>query len=133
MVWRWICVAVLGVLIASHAPPVVAQAAFPFDRDLVLDARPMRGGKRVPILTVAADGRAQIDLWCKRGQGQAVIAGDTVTIILGTMADEPCTAERAQADEQIIAALNAVTTWSFRGDVLTFAGGATLRFRAAGN
>lgn len=133
MVRRWICVAALGVLAALYASQLCAQAAFPYDRDLVLDARPMRGGKRVPILSVGADGHAQIDLWCKRGQGQAVIAGDTVTIIVGAMADEPCTPERAQADEQMIAALSAVTNWSFRGDVVTFSGGATLRFRAAAN
>lgn len=133
MVRRWICVAALGVLAALYAPPLCAQAAFPYDRDLVLDARPMRGGKRVPILSVGADGHAQIDLWCKRGQGQAVIVADTVTIIVGAMADEPCTPERAQADEQMIAALNAVTNWSFRGDVVTFSGGAMLRFRAAAN
>lgn len=133
MVRRWICVAALGVLAALYAPRLCAQAAFPYDRDLVLDARPMRGGKRMPILSVGADGHAQIDLWCKRGQGQAVIAGDTVTIIVGAMADEPCTPERVQADEQIIAALSGVTNWSFRGDVVTFSGGATLRFRAAAN
>jgi hypothetical protein len=53
-----------------------AQAQeFPYDRDLVLDARPMRGSKRVPVLSVAANGEAQIDLWCKRGSGQAVIGG----------------------------------------------------------
>jgi heat shock protein HslJ len=133
MVRRWISVAALGVLAALYAPRLCAQAAFPYDRDLVLDARPMRGGKRVPILSVGADGHAQIDLWCKRGQGQAVIVADTVTIIVGAMADEPCTGERAQADEQMIAALNAVTNWSFRGDVVTFSGGAMLRFRAAAN
>ena len=111
-----------------------AQSDFPYDRDLVLDARPMRGGKRIPILTVGADGQAQIDLWCKRGQGQAVIAGETVTIIVGAMRDETCTAERQQADEQLIATLSAVTNWSFRGDVVAFSGGGmTLRFRAAAN
>lgn len=133
MVRGWICVAALGALAALYAPRLCAQAAFPYDRDLVLDARPMRGGKRVPILSVGADGHAQIDLWCKRGTGQAVIAGDTVTIIVGAMADEACTGERAQADEQMIAALSTVTNWSFRGDVVTFSGGATLRFRAAAN
>ena len=91
----------------------------------------MRGGKRVPVLTIDASGAAQIDLWCKRGSGQAVIAGDTITIIVRTMADEACTPERAQADEQMIAALSQATTWSLRGDVLTFNGGAPLRFRAA--
>jgi heat shock protein HslJ len=120
----------VALLFASSAQ---AQSAFPYDRDLVLDARPMRGGKRIPILSVGADGQAQIDLWCKRGQGQAVIAADTITIIIGAMRDEPCTAERQQADEQIIAALSAVTNWSFSGDVVTLTGGTTLRFRAAGN
>ena len=108
-----------------------AQSDFPYDRDMVLDAPPMRGSKRVPVLAIGADGRAQIDLWCKRGQGQATIAGDTITIIIGAMADEPCTPERAQADENMIAALTAATNWSLRGDVLTLTGGATLRFRLA--
>lgn len=126
-------VVVLAVLFCAIGPSLHAQSSFPYDRDLVLDARPMRGGKRVPILSVEQNGRAQIDLWCKRGQGQMVIAGDTVTIIVGDMRDESCTPERAQADEQMIAALNAATTWSFRGDVVTFAGGAALRFRAAAN
>jgi heat shock protein HslJ len=118
---------VLGLLFAS-----LAQAQdFPYDRDLVLDARPMRGGKRVPVIAVDASGQAQIDLWCKRGQGQAVIAGETITIIVRTMNDEACTPERAQADEQMILALSQVTTWSLRGDVVTFSGGTPLRFRAA--
>ena len=79
------CVAfVLALLLTSAAQ---AQE-FPYDRDLVLDARPMRGGKRVPVLSIDARGQAQIDLWCKRGQGQAVIAGGTITIIVRSMADE---------------------------------------------
>ena len=111
-----------------------AQAQdFPYNRDLVLDVRPMRGGKRVPVVSVEPNGQAQIDLWCKRGQGQAVIAGDTITLIVRDMAEEACTPERAQADEQLIVALSQVTTWSFRGDVVTLNGGTTLRFRAASN
>jgi heat shock protein HslJ len=122
---------VFALLLASSAQ---AQSNFPYDRDLVLDARPMRGGKRVPILSVGVDGQAQIDLWCKRGAGQAVIAGETVTIIIGTMRDEACTPERQQADEQLIGALNTVTNWSFGSDVVTLTGGGTtLRFRAAAN
>jgi len=133
MARRWIGVAALGVLAALYAPRLCAQSAFPFDRDLVLDARPMRGGKRVPILSIDESGRAQIDLWCKRGQGQAAIAGDTITIALGTMNDEPCSPERAQADEEMIAALTQVTGWSRRGDVVTLTGPVPLRFRAAAN
>ena len=110
-----------------------AQSDFPYERDMVLDTRPMRGGKRVPILAIGAGGRAQIDLWCKRGEGQAAIAGDTITIIIGAMADEPCTPERAQADEDMIAALAGVTSWMIRGGIVTLAGTKTLRFRLAAN
>lgn len=120
------------VAVLCLAPSAFAQD-FPFDRDLVLDARPMRGGKRVPILAVGSDGRAQIDLWCKRGTGQAILAGDTITIAIGAMNDEPCTPERAQADEDVIAALSQVTNWSQRGDVVMLTGGKPLRFRLAMN
>jgi len=121
-------VVVLALLDVAHA-----QSVFPFDRDMVLDARPMRGGKRVPILAIGADGRAQIDLWCKRGQGDVVVAGDTITIMVGAMRDEPCTPERAQADEDMIAALSGVTGWSQRGNVVTLTGAGLLRFRLATN
>ena len=93
----------------------------------------MRGGKRVPVLSVEQNGRAQIDLWCKRGGGQAAIAGDAITITVGDMKDEPCTPERAQADEDMLAALSGVTNWSARGDVVTLTGAKALRFRAATN
>lgn len=111
----------------------IAQSAFPFDRDLVLDVRAMRGSKRLPVLAIGPDGRAQIDLWCKRGQGQAVIAGETITIAMGAMKDEPCVPERAQADEEMIAALSQVTGWSRKGDVVTLIGATPLRFRLATN
>ena len=118
---------------AALVVPAVAQSDFPYDRDLVLDARPMRGGKRVPVLSVEQSGRAQIDLWCKRGDGQAVIAGDAITIIVGTMKDESCTPERAQADDEMLAALAGATNWSARGNVVTLTGAKTLRLRAATN
>src|SRR6478672_11127327 len=112
-------VAIIWSLLAAAASPTIAQAEFPYDRDLVFDARPMRGGKRVPILSIDGAGRAQIDLWCKRGQGEAIIAGDSITILVGAMREEACTAERAQADEEMIAVLGQVTSWSLRGEALT--------------
>src|SRR3954469_11668055 len=123
--------AVACVLTLAFVTAAFAQSAFPYDRDMVLDARPMRGSKRVPVLAIRADGRAQIDLWCKRGQGQATISGDAMTLALGTMNDEPCTPERVQADEDMIAALSGVANWSTRGDAVTLRGGTTLRFRLA--
>ena len=126
------CVLALGLPLLA-AVPAQTQTPFPYDRDLMLDARAMRGSKRLPVLSIEENGRAQIDLWCKRGQGQATIAGNTVTIAIAAMNDEPCTLERAQADEDMIAALAQVTTWSQRGDVVTLTGSKPLRFRLATN
>ena len=133
MARRWLFV--LGFILFGAGDParLRAQDEFPYERDLVLDARPMSGGKRVPILLIERGGRAQIDLWCKRGEGQAAIVGDAITITPGAMNDEPCTADRAQADEEMLAALAAVANWSARDEVVTLTGAKPLRFRAAAN
>jgi hypothetical protein len=123
---------VLALAFAGLSSRAFAQE-FPFDRDMVLETRPMRGGKRVPVLAIEPGGLAQIDLWCKRGQGQATIAGSTITIAVGAMNGEPCTPERAQADEDLLAALSQVTNWNQRGDVVALTGAVTLRFRLATN
>jgi heat shock protein HslJ len=137
-VCRWTIADFAGIgltaaLLAVAAQSAIAEAAFPYERDLVFDARPMRGAKRVPILSIDSTGRAQIDLWCKRGQGEAVIAGDNITILVGAMREVSCTPERAQADEEMIEALGGITGWSVRGDVITLTGAKTLRFRVAAN
>jgi META domain len=124
---------VLALAFAGLSSRAFAQE-FPYDRDMVLETRPMRGGKRVPVLAIEPGGRAQIDLWCKRGQGHAVIAGDTITIAIGAMNNgEPCTPERAQVDEELIAALSQVTNWNQRGALVTLTGAVPLRFRLATN
>ena len=125
------CLAVFTVLLALGGAAHAQE--FPYDRDLVLDARALRGSKRLPVIAISPDGQAQIDLWCKRGTGQAAIAGGAITITLGAMNDEPCTAERQQADEDMLAALAGVTGWSARGDVVTLTGAKPLRFRVATN
>ena len=132
MLGRRACLA-FALLGLSAVNATQAQSAFPYDRDLVLDTRPIRGSKRVPILTVAEGGEAQIDLWCKRGRGQATVSGGAITITIGAMNDEPCTPERAQADEDMLAALAEVTGWQQRGDTLTLTGPKPLRFRLATN
>jgi len=132
MLGRRTCFA-LALLSLFATSATQAQSAFPYDRDMVLDARPMRGSKRVPILAISEDGQAQIDLWCKRGRGQAAIAGEAITLTIGAMTDEPCTPERAQADEEMLGALAEVTGWTLRGDLLTLNGARPLRFRLATN
>src|SRR5437762_14008040 len=95
--------AAAATLLAAAA--AFAQAEFPFDRELLLDARPLPGSKRVPILEIGADGRAQIDLWCRGGAGRVAVTGVTITFTLGPMREESCTPERAQRDEEMAAAL----------------------------
>ena len=56
-------IAALLSLLASGL--VTAADQFPFDQELLLDATPMPLAKRVPTLTVAPDGKAAIDLWCR--------------------------------------------------------------------
>jgi hypothetical protein len=54
---------------------------FPFGRELILDAAPMRGSKRVPILEIGENGAASINLWCASARGQANIDADSITIV----------------------------------------------------
>ena len=105
-----------------------AQAAFPFDRELLLDARPLPGSRRIPILEIGADGRAQIDLWCRSGAGQVVVSGTTIKITLGPLREAACTPERARRDEEMAAALSEVTRWRTDGDRVVLVGPTELRF-----
>jgi hypothetical protein len=116
---------VLATAVTAHA-----QASFPYEQELLLDARPMPGGKRVPMMEVMSDGRAQIDLWCKSGPALVTVVGDTIVVTLGPMPEEaPCTPERSQADEEMAAALSQVTQWRTEGEALVLVGPTTLRFR----
>ncbi len=60
----------------SIGPAIASEKAFPFDRELMLDAAPMRGSKRVPILQIGENGAASIDLWCASTRGQANVGAD---------------------------------------------------------
>jgi hypothetical protein len=106
---------------------------FPFDHELHLDAAPMRGSKRVPILTVAPDGAASIDLWCKSVQAQVIIVNDTMTIVSGLPPEGACAPERARADDDLLTALDGVTNWRREGDLVVLTGATTLRFHLATN
>ena len=106
---------------------------FPFGRELMLDAAPLKGSKRVPMLDIDDKGVADIDLWCNSVKGQMVVAGDTITILTGDKTDRTCPPERMQADDDILAALTGVTNWRRDGEVLTLIGSRTMRFRLQTN
>jgi heat shock protein HslJ len=122
-------IAVLVVLGLFNTRGFAAQTEFPYASELLLEAAPMRGAKRVPIIEVDPSGQASIDLWCASVQAQFVIAGDTLTIVPGEKSDQACAPERVQADADLLAALQEITGWRRRDDLLVLDGPRPLRFR----
>ena len=114
---------------ALPATPAFADSGFPFGLEMKLDAAPQPGSKRIPSLEIGESGEAVIDLFCKSGTGQFSVANDTVVFVPGTMEARGCTPAAAQADDELLAALSDAATWKRQGDVVSFVGARTLRFR----
>jgi heat shock protein HslJ len=110
-----------------------ADSAFPFGHELLLDARPMKGSKRVPALDIRDNGAAEIDLWCNSVQGQIVVSSDTISITTGEMTGRQCEPERMRGDDDMLSALSQVTNWRLQGDTLILNGPRTMRFRLETN
>ena len=134
----------LGALLGFTILPIVALSiltsdalaqSFPFGRELVLDANPMRGSKKLPVLDIGDRGTAEIELWCSSVKAQLVIAANTITIITGDKAPRSCAPDLVRADDDLIDTLNQATNWRMEDYALVFTGGAgrTLRFRIQTN
>jgi hypothetical protein len=123
-------------LVAAIALPaaflgiVPAQAQeFPFGLEMTLEAARMPGSKRIPSLDIGDNGEVVLELWCKGGKGQFSVAGNTIIFVPGEMENRACPPDRAQADDDLIAALSDAATWQRRGDFITLIGSKPLRFR----
>jgi heat shock protein HslJ len=125
--------AILVAIIGSASITFAAERSFPFDSELMLDAKPMKGSKRIPVITIGPNGKAEIDLWCNSVEGQVVVVESTITVMTGTKTERTCDPARSRGDDELLAALLQATTWSREGDVLTLRGAKTLRFRQATN
>ncbi|HYW63277.1 MAG TPA: META domain-containing protein [Bradyrhizobium sp.] len=115
--------------IALQAAPAVSDEEFPFGLEMTLDAARQPGSKRLPTLEIGDSGEVTLELWCKSGKGQFSVAGSTVVFLAGPLQDRGCPPARAQADDELIAALNEAATWKRQGDLVSFAGTKPLRFR----
>ncbi len=113
---------------ALHPVPARAQDEFPFGMAMTLDVAPQPGSKRVPNLDIGDNGEAVLELWCKGGKGQFSVAGNTVIFVAGQIEDRPCPPAKAQADDELVAALSEAGTWKRQGDFVSFIGPRTLRF-----
>jgi hypothetical protein len=123
--------AAAALLLASLASlaPARADSSFPFGMEMTLDVAPMPGSKRIPDLDIGDNGETVLELWCKGGKGQFSVAGNSVVFVAGPMQERPCPADRAQADDELIAALTEASTWKRQGDSIFFVGPRTLHFR----
>jgi heat shock protein HslJ len=125
-----VCIASMALVDAKRS---FAQETFPFSSELMLDAAPMRGSKRIPNLEIGRNGEVIIELWCKGARGQFSVAGETVVFVPGPVEDRGCPADRAAADDALLAALAEATTWRRQGDTLVLNGSRPLRFRLNAN
>jgi hypothetical protein len=118
---------------AFAAKPACADDGFPFGLEMTLDAARQPGSKRIPTLDIGDNGEAVLELWCKGGKGQFSVAGNTVIFVAGPMEDRACPPARAQADDDLVAALSEAATWTRQGDIISFIGTRSLRFRLLTN
>ena len=110
------------------AAPAAAQE-FPFGLEMTLEAARMPGSKRIPSIEIGDNGEVVLELWCKGGKGQFSVAGNTIVFVPGEMENRSCAPDRAQADDDLIAALSDAATWRRQGDFVTLIGSKPLRFR----
>ena len=140
------CVRLLILLIAAAAAsPAGAGEPFPFGSELLLDASPIHGSKRIPMLEIEDDGSASIDLWCTSLRGQATVTDDSIAIAPGApmslipgqpAADAqvvPCDPDRQASDAALVSALSQVTKWRRSGDLVELSGPTTLRYHLMTN
>jgi hypothetical protein len=96
----------LVLLCLSLSPPLAAAGdSFPFGTTLMLDAAPMRGSKRIPMLEIAENGAASIDLWCASARAQVVVADSSISISPGDLQNSQCEPDRQAQDAELLAAL----------------------------
>jgi hypothetical protein len=121
--------AALVLVTALQATPARADDGFPFGLDMTLDVARQPGSKRLPNLEIGDNGEVILELWCKGGKGQFSVAGNTVIFVAGPLEDRACPPARAQADDDLVAALAEAATWKRQGDLVSFLGTKSLRFR----
>jgi len=127
--FRLASIAALAFLSLPDIDRAAAADGFPFGMEMTLEAARLPGSKRVPDLDIGDHGEVVLELWCKGGKGQFSVAGNTVIFVAGQIEDRACPANKAQLDDELVAALSEATTWKRQGDYVSFVGARTLRFR----
>lgn len=120
-------------LAGSFMSAFASDTAFPFGSELILDAAPQPGTKRVPTIEIDQDGAASFNLWCARASGSATVTDDAIAITPTKALPSQCPPESISQDAALLAALSQVTNWRRTGEVIDFLGATNLRFRLMTN
>jgi len=123
----------MPLLVAVSVSFVAAGDDFPFGTTLMLDAAPMRGSKRIPMLEIAENGAASIDLWCASARAQVIVADHSIRIAPGDLSNAQCDPDSQSRDAELLAALAQVTNWWRNGEAIEFSGATPLRFHLMTN
>jgi hypothetical protein len=120
-------------LAAAMAPASASETSFPFGRALLLDAAPLAGSKRVPMIEIEEDGSASIYLWCAGVRASANVGNDTISITPTTPLPSHCTPDQITRDAALLVQLSQMTGWRRQADEIDLIGVVTLRFRLMTN
>ena len=131
--WRSALCFAFAVLAGSFMPALANETSFPFGSALVLDAAPLPGTKRVPMIEIEEDGDASFYLWCASARGSANVGQDTISLMPTTALPSQCTPDQISRDADLLAQLSQMTGWHRQGDEVDLTGTATLRFRLMTN
>jgi len=110
---------------------VLARAqSFPFDQEMLLEAKRLPDSRRVPMLEIQSGGRASIDMWCHNAVAEVAVTGNEIKFTFTSATPAGCTAERIELDQAMAKGLLAVTNWRQDRDIVELTGPtATFRFR----
>ncbi len=129
---RFVC-GLFAFVFAMRIASAPASEPFPFGTALMLDAAPLRGSKRIPMIEIQENGMASIDLWCASARAQATVGDNSITIVPGDLQSPQCEPERQSRDEKLLAALTQVSNWRRNGELIELLGATPLRFRLMTN
>jgi hypothetical protein len=118
----------VAMALACVAPAAWAQT-FPFDQEMLLEAKRLPDSRRVPMMEIHADGKATVDLWCHTASAEVAVSGSDIKFTFLSAQPQNCTPERIELDQQMGKALSEVTRWQRQGDIVVFEGPTTFRFR----
>ena len=136
-----VCAAFAAAIMAQGEGRSQPAEGFPFDQELLLNAAPMRPGKRMPSIMIERTGNAVIDLWCKSVPARVEFSDTGMKIETPPLPDDlpqmqsnaQCTPERMAADATLLEEFSQVTAWQRENGAIVLNGPVRLKFSAPSN